>query len=193
MPVDSASRFRGLPTARPYADGKLAGILPATLRAFPPPARRDLEGTREEQSAAVPAAEAFFSFVGAASAAIEGVQVRSRLKPLLHKDNAKTLCEAAKVGRTRPRAPHAVRARTARIWRQGRMPCRQTPADRSEPAALRPARNRGCISLVTFFLCASKESDSPARDGGRSPTGTNATPVRRCEKSKGAGSPPSRG
>jgi hypothetical protein len=30
------------------------------------------------------------------------------------------------------------------------------------------------VHFFGYFLCASKESDSPARDGGRSPTGTNA-------------------
>ena len=95
----------------------------------------------EKQSAAVPAAEAF-----AFDALDPG-----------------PLCEAAKVGWKRPRAPHAVRARTARIWRQGRMPCRQTPADRSEPAASPPARNRGCISLVTFFVQAKKVTRPPGR------------------------------
>jgi hypothetical protein len=72
------------------------------------------------------------------------------------------------------------------------------------PASLRPvhgrtvrkprsllAQSRGQDARVTassrvhffgYFLCASKESDSPARDGGRSPTGTNAAQARSVEK-----------
>ena len=47
-------------TAHPCAEIGRARILraPAAARLFPPPARRGREGTREEQSAAVPAAEA---------------------------------------------------------------------------------------------------------------------------------------
>ena len=45
----------------------------------------------------------------------------------------------------------------------GQEPCRQTPADRSEPAASPPACNRGCISLVTFFVQAKKVTRPPGR------------------------------
>ena len=61
--------------------------------------------------------------------------------------------------------------------------CRRTP----EPA--RGVDGHGCPSTATsrvhffgYFLCASKESDSTARDGGRSPTGTNARSVRSAER-----------
>jgi len=73
-----------------------------------------------------------------------------------------TLCEAAEVGWKRPRAPHAGRARTARLWRQGR-----SPAAKPQPTAANrraaPARNRGCISLVTFFVQAKKVTRPPGR------------------------------
>ena len=45
--------------------------------------------------------------------------------------------------------------------RAGALP--PNPADRSEPAAARPARNRGCISLVTFFVQAKKVTRPPGR------------------------------
>ena len=130
LPANCASRLRGLRTVRPCTGRKLAGILPAiAVATFPPPARRDLEGpgkSRARQS--LPQKKAF---------------------------DLGSLCEAAKVGRTRPRAPHAVRARTARIWRQGRSPAaKPRPTVANRRAA--PARNRGCISLVTFFVQAKK-------------------------------------
>ena len=110
LPVDSASRLRGSSAVRPCTVDELARILRAIAsRLFLHLLAATWRGPGGKQSAAVPAAEALALDPG-------------------------SLCEAAEVGRTRPRAPHAGRARTARLWRQGRKPCRQTPADRSEPA-----------------------------------------------------------
>ena len=41
---DYASGLRGSLTARPCADSELAGVLPATLRAFSAPTRRPITG-----------------------------------------------------------------------------------------------------------------------------------------------------
>ena len=110
-PRDSASRLRGLPAVRPCTVGKLAAILAAiAARLFLHLLAATWRGPGGKQSAAVPAAEAFSFALDLGS-----------------------LCEAAKVGWKRPRAPHAVRARTARIWRQGRSPAakpRPTVANR---------------------------------------------------------------
>ena len=73
--------------------------------------------------------------------------------------------------------------------RAGALP--PNPADRSEPAALRPARNRGCISLVTFFVQAKKVTRPPG--SGRNPTGTKAASVRHAPKKAKALGPRLRG
>jgi hypothetical protein len=44
------------------------------------------------------------------------------------------------------------------------------------------------VPFFGYFLWASKESDSPARDGGRSPTGTKAASVAQRQKAKSLGS-----
>ena len=56
------------------------------------------------------------------------------------------LCEAAKVGWKRPRAPHAVRARTARIWRQGR-----SPAAKPQPTVANRRLHRRRVTEGAFL------------------------------------------
>jgi hypothetical protein len=152
LPVDSASRLRGLPTARPCTDGKLAGILPAIAarlflhllaatwrepgksraRQSLPQKKRQRQGATAHNSSSPrrrgPSALAFgFGFSSFAFG---------------------SLCEAAKVGWKRPRAPHAGRARTARLWRQGR-----SPAAKPQPtAANRPLRGRRVTEGAFLWL-----------------------------------------
>ena len=131
--------------------------------AFPPSPCRGREGTREEQSAAVPAAEApdicdtsvsFLSF-----ALLFGFPLSSG------------------GGRTdQPRAPHAGGARDRadsdnRPW----MACGPNPSARSEPLAPRAARIRGCRFLWLLSFGQAKESnwrpwmaDEPHTDVSRS-------------------------
>ena len=140
-----------MPTARPCADGKLAGILPAIA------ARLFLHllaatwrgpGVKQRKARLLP----------------QKLQGRAKRRlPLLWLFAPGSLCEAAKVGWKRPRTPYAGRARDGAHSATGQEPCRRTPADRSEPAAPPPARNRGCISLVTFFVQAKKVTRPPGR------------------------------
>jgi hypothetical protein len=119
-------RAPGLPTVRPCTDGKLAGFLPAIAarlflhllaatwrepgksraRQSLPQKKRQRQGATAHNSSSPrrrgPSALAFgFGFSSFAFG---------------------SLCEAAKVGWKRPRAPHAGRAWTARLGRQGRSP-----------------------------------------------------------------------
>ena len=157
MPVDFASRLRGSSAVRPCTVDELARILRATLRAFPPPARRDLEGPREEQSAAVPAAEA---------------EAHKPRRPREGGDPAPwpLLCSSLSGpsvkrrrsdGRGRVHRTRCGPGRPAFGDRAGALP--PNPG-RPQRTGRRPARNRGCISLVTFFVQAKKVTRPP---GGR--------------------------
>src|SRR6186713_821442 len=64
-------------------------------------------------------------------------------------------------GRSRVHRTRCGPGRPAFGDRAGALP--PNPVDRSEPAAPPPARNRGCISLVTFFVQAKKVTRPPGR------------------------------
>jgi hypothetical protein len=148
-PANYARTRRASPGAHPCAEVELAGILPAiAVATFPPPARRGREGTREEQSAAVPAADApdiydigYIRHVGF-FALLFGSPLSSG------------------EGRTeKPRAPHAGGARDRadfdnRPW----MACGRNPSARSEPSPLGEGANpRVPFSLVTFFWASKRK------------------------------------
>ncbi len=125
-PRDRASRLRGLPAVRPCTVGKLAGILPAIA------ARLFLH-----------LLAATWRGPGEAKDKRGSCRRRKSVFALLL---TLTLCEAAKVGRKRPRAPHAVRARTARIWRQGR-----SPAAKPRPTAANRRQSRRRVTEGAFL------------------------------------------
>ena len=151
MPDDSASRLRGLPAVRPCTVGKLARILRATLRAFPPPARRDLEGTRGRAERGSPCRRSF-----ASPLLILGPSVKRRRS-----------AGKGRVPRTRG-AP----GRRAFGDRAGALPPNPSRPQRTGGFA---AGAQPRVHFFGYFLCASKESDSAARKAdetqqGRTPS-----------------------
>ena len=147
-PCDFASRLRGLPAVRPCTVGKLAAFLAAiAARLFlhllaatwrDPGRAKEKRGScrrsfKDERSDVCP------------GSSLSGPSVERR------RSDEKAACPARG-------ARHGWRAFGDRT---GALP--PNPADRSEPAAARPARNRGCISLVTFFVQAKKVTRPPGR------------------------------
>ena len=157
MPAHSASRLRGLRTVRPCTGRKLAAILAAiAARLFLHLLAATWRGpgkSKARQSLPQKKKRANTYLVVPAKAGTQRLRRCSALDP-------GSLCEAAKVGRIRPRAPHAGRARTARLWRQGRSPAakpRPTAANRPKAGA------QPRVHFFGYFLWASNESDSAAR------------------------------
>ena len=91
--------------------------------------------------------------------------------------------------------PEGSRAGCARVCRQYTdvLPANPGTCSRSRRGMDAPATATSRVHFFGYFLCASKESDSPARDGGRSPTGTNAASVRCARKKAKALGPRLRG
>src|SRR6186713_2785127 len=87
-------------------------------------------------------------------------------------------------GRSRVHRTRCGPGRPAFGDRAGALP--PNPVDRSEPAASPPARNRGCISLVTFFVQAKKVTRPPGRrtEANRDERRVSAT---RAKKAKSLG------
>ena len=160
-PRDSASRLRRFADSTSVYSSKRARILRAPLRAFSSACSPRPRGAREEQSAAVPAAEAN-PFVVPAKA---GTQ---RLGSLLFALPSKA---AAKGGRT-SRVPRTRAARgIAPIWPRGQgWPLGQTRPTVANP---RQRRGRGAEGAVFFgyFLLGKQKKVTGRQDGGRNTHG----------------------
>ena len=153
MPADFASRLRGSPTVRPCTDVERARLVRAPLRAISSACSPRPRGAREEQSAAVPAAEApdICDTPHAVIPAKAGIHLLLLFGFPLSSGEGRT---------EKPRAPHAGGARDRadsdnRPW----MACGPNPSARSEPSAQPRARIRGCLFLWLLSFGQAKESN----------------------------------
>ena len=156
-PATTRGRSGGSLTVRPCTGSERARILRAPLRAFSSAPSPRPRGTREEQSAAVPAAEARRQRPSSCSC------FALLLGPSVTRRRADGQGPRTARGGARDRAHFAA----GHGW-----PVGKTPAARSAPGAQRRARHRGCVLFGYFLLHKQEKVTRPARMAGRNYTGT---------------------
>jgi len=110
-PRDYASRLRGSSAVRPCTVDELARILRATLRAFPAPARRDLEGTRGKAERGSPCRRRSGKSQERAEAKKKGAEAKKNRRPREGGDPVTSRVSARVRGLTPARLPSPSRQR----------------------------------------------------------------------------------